>query len=784
MAALENVLNTFREIHPDVTIKQQAFADMAEMLAQYEVAADAGLGPDLLITAGQQVRPFATAHLIDPITAEVDDTVLPRYDAAALDSLRYGDEIYGLPVAMDTLVLYYDKNLVEQPAVTLDALLAEAAQGRLVAISTNFVDAYWGVNAFGGSLFDSERRVILDRGGFANWLAWLKEARDVPGMLLDSNREILRNRFIDDGIAYYVGYASEYRLLTEGTEEMPGKGEDGIGVAMLPSGPTGGSAPFLKVQALLFASASSENQREIALEFAKFVTNTEQQSTLMRDIRLVPANDRVRVNPRLEPIVATFTGQARAAVPILNIFEMDAVFQYGGDAYTRVLEGVIEPAEAAVSVTAAINQANGLEALASLNQQCNYVGTVYLGYLVDAHHEQALATALEQLQRRCPSVIVNTVAIDLPTPESEGTPSEIAAETSPTSIANAAMSNTIDAMPLRAEDADALAARLATSLPSQGRLDLVLLPHRWIPALASRSQLRDLSTVLSAETLQRYRPASVDAMRYDGKLYGLPMTIGLNAFYYNRTLVEQPAQTLDELLQQMSAGTPFVMDYTFRHAFWGIPAFGGQLIAEQGALGLGTGGFTEWLQWLLTAREQPTLVLTPDRTVALEAFLNGTSAYYVGGSELLPHLREVLGAENVGVARLPSGPSGDAGPLLAATGLLLTDRLSESQTQLVLSVADYLTSVDSQILFFDLANEIPTNVGLAISSEEPLAAFVEQARTAVLLANTPTIDLAIQTGDALYSAVFEESADPVEAVDAWLATIRETIETEASENVE
>ena len=37
--------------------------------------------------------------------------------------------------------------------------------------------------AFGGELFDSDGRFVLDRGGFVNWLAWLKTARDLPGVL-------------------------------------------------------------------------------------------------------------------------------------------------------------------------------------------------------------------------------------------------------------------------------------------------------------------------------------------------------------------------------------------------------------------------------------------------------------------------------------------------------------------------------------------------------------------------------------------------------------------------
>ncbi|MCB0124021.1 MAG: extracellular solute-binding protein, partial [Caldilineaceae bacterium] len=568
-------------------------------------------------------------------------TVVQRYDPAALDALRYREQIFGLPVAMDTLVLYYDTTLVAQPPTSLDGLLAEAAKGRLVAMTTNFVDAFWGVSAFGGSLFDDEGRVILDRGGFANWLAWLKEARDAPGMLLDSDRGVLRNRFVEDGVAYYIGYASEYTLIVEGTEENPGKGEDQVGVAVLPAGPTSGAAPFLNVQGFLFSSVSSDNQRAIALEFAKFITNAEQQSTLMRETRLVPANNRVRVNPRLDPVVASFTAQARAAVPMLNLPEMDAVLQYGGDAYTRVLEGVLDPAEASVSVTSAINQANGFDAVAAIDQQCTAIGTIYLGYVADPRQEAALSTVLQQLEQECPLVIVNAVPIDIGLASSVGNVD-----------AQVALTNPLDIGMMDGRSVDALAARLATVLPSEGRLDLLLLPHRWIPALAERQQLRDLSTVLAAETLQRFRPAAVDAMRYQGKLYGLPYTINLDALYYNRTLVSEPAHTLDELLQQVGSGTPVVLDSTFRHSFWGIATFGGRLLDEQGLIALGNGPLVDWLQWLASARNNANLTVTADRAAFLAQFLDATSAYYVGGPEMLLPLQQQLGIETVGVARL------------------------------------------------------------------------------------------------------------------------------------
>ena len=88
------------------------------------------------------------------------------------------------------------------------------------------------------------------------------------------------------------------------------------------------------------------------------MTNAEQQATLMREARLIPANQRVQVNPRLEPVSAIFVAQARNALPLPNATEMDAVLRLGNGAYAQVLEGLLDPTTAAISVTVALNEAN------------------------------------------------------------------------------------------------------------------------------------------------------------------------------------------------------------------------------------------------------------------------------------------------------------------------------------------------------------------------------------------------------------------------------------------
>jgi maltose-binding protein MalE len=402
---------------------------------------------------------------------------------------------------------------------------------------------------------------------------------------------------------------------------------------------------------------------------------------------------------------------------------MDTVLRVGGDAYVRVLEGIVEPAEASFAVTTAINEANEFSVVATPQFECTGVGTIYLGYAIESKRAAALTRILAQLRRDCPTIIIN-------------------------------------AEPVTQEE---VADRLLMPLASNGRLDLLMVPHRWIPPLVGDEQLRDLTSVIDAETLQRYRPVGVDAMRYAGGLYGLPVTVDLDAFYYNRALVAEPARTLEELRQQATDGVPIALEVSFRRGFWGIPAYGGTILTEKGTPVLDADAFAAWLTWLQAARDETNIALSADHTTLEKRFLEKNSAYFVAGPDALQPLQSALGAD-LGVARLPAGSMGDSGPLLTATGLIFSKRLSDSQLRLAVEVANYLTSVESQTVFLEMANQVPTNIGLTLPPELPLAIFVDQARTAILLSNTPIMDELVRLGDAPYRAVLENDVQPLEAV--------------------
>lgn len=712
---LAEVITRFTSIHPDVRIKQQHFASVDEMIAQFRIAAQSGLGPDLLLAPNQWLKPLADEHLIS--TIDIDSVVLDRYLPDALEALQYNDQLYGLPESLSTMVLYYDRTRVESTATTLDGLLKAAANGHTIAFSAGFQDAFWGIQAFGGKLFDENGKAILDHGGFANWLAWLKDARDLPGVLFDTNRDALRNRFITDDVDYYIGSSDELNTILDAV------GEERLGVTTLPSGPLGSAGPLLNVEGIYFSSVSSSNQRKLALELALFTTNAEQQSLLMRKALHAPANNNVRINPRLYPIIASIVAQARTAIPLVNTRQMASVMTLGADGYTKVLEGVIDPVTAAAEVTAQVNEASGLNVTAVAEPSCRGIGTIMLGHSLPLEGIQTLNEVVRRFRSVCPAIIIK-----------------------------------LEEMP-----ADVLLNSLLSNGSTSDGIDLAIGPQDWIANLASKGVVTNITVQTDATMLQRFRPISIEAMRYQGSLYGLPLWLNVDALYFNRQLVTDPARTLSELSSQASSGMPIGLDTRFEQAFWGLGAFGSQFVNHEGSIILAQSGFIDWLAWLKTQQSSAGIQLSNDASLLKKNFLSGQSAYFIADLGALAELQSNLGAENLGVATLPTGPVGDASPLVSLQGIFFNSQSPATQATLALEFAHFATNVESQRLWMSNLHRVPVNTQVEFTNEPIIATFAEQIKTARLLPNLANTNDMITSGNQVYVDVLEKNIEPAAA---------------------
>lgn len=334
---LNQILQQYQEIHPQTRIIS-VMVPAAEMQQRYQETADLGLGPDLFIGSSDWVRDLADAGLIRGL--ERGDWGGNDYLAAAALALRYQEQLYGLPLSLQPVALFYNPRLVAAPAATLDEWLQQAEAGQRIALSPRFRQMYWGIGAFGDVLFNTAAQFELRDSGFTAWLDWLKTAQESPGVIMLRDETTLQNLFIEEQVAYYVARPDVIPALTAAMDA--GK----LAVAPLPSLPGRRATPLLRVDAVMLNTASSQRQQRLALSVAQFLTNPEQSLILLRDAGRVPANRQVRVDARVYPLLAGFVTQSQSAVVIPNWVDLPAFTALGDAVYNNVLSGVLAPAAA------------------------------------------------------------------------------------------------------------------------------------------------------------------------------------------------------------------------------------------------------------------------------------------------------------------------------------------------------------------------------------------------------------------------------------------------------
>lgn len=330
----------FEELHPGVQVVLAAYPQN-ELYARYAAAAVNGFGPDLLIAPGEWLPDLLAGALISPVETAAKTQSSRWFREDVLRTLRSQNQLFGLPFALRTRALFYNKKMVERPAATLDELLAEAGGGTGVGIGSSFEGALWGLGTAGGGLYNDKGEVVVDAQALGSWLTWMKNAQNNPAIVTSTNQEGLRQLFVSGDLAYLVDDTDAVRLLASSVQTGT------LGVRSLPGGPGGPATPLLRTDALFFSPASSPRQRDAANSLALFLTGKEQQTLLMRRAGVTPAHQDVRINVRMNPEISAFAFQAKTAIAWTDDPLLAWLLTDGDEAYVQALEGVLTPGEAA-----------------------------------------------------------------------------------------------------------------------------------------------------------------------------------------------------------------------------------------------------------------------------------------------------------------------------------------------------------------------------------------------------------------------------------------------------
>lgn len=225
---------------------------------------------------------------------------------------------------------------------------------------------------------------------------------------------------------------------------------------------------------------------------------------------------------------------------------------------------------------------------------------------------------------------------------------------------------------------EAYTNKLASAIPRGNGPDVFIGAHDQTGAWVDMKLLAPLDE--AASVLEGFYPLTVEALRFEGRLYGLPLAFKSPVLVYNRALVSEPPQDTAALMAFLEGfdtqgGTRFGLVYQltsmYYHSAW-LHGFGGHLFdPETGRVDLANEGFAASLRFARALSRH--LPHQADGARVKQLFNDGQAAMVIDGPWFLAQIDPGL---DYGLAVLPwvSETRQWARPFVTAEGIFLSSQ--------------------------------------------------------------------------------------------------------------
>jgi len=338
-----------------IRIQTMGFGDVRN---NFNVAAPAGNGPDIIAGAHDWIGQLYSNGLLAPI--DLGDKT-KSFDPVGIQAFTYDGKLVGVPYQVESVALYYNKDLVPTPPATWDDAIAiskkllddKKIDLGIALVGGDLYGHYGMITAFGGGIFGRDtqggydpKQVMLDSAGSidaAKEMATLVKDGIVKA---DVTYDVAKDLFLKGKLAMWV----------DGPWELDSIKKSGLnfGLAVLPKG-SKDARPFVGVQGFMVSKFSKN-----ALVAQAFVTEFLATDAVMKKLYEaqfgVPAWLPTRkdvMNADIEAFSASIgNGDPMPAIPA-----MDSVWNIANNAVTLIYQGKAEPDQAMKDAATALRDA-------------------------------------------------------------------------------------------------------------------------------------------------------------------------------------------------------------------------------------------------------------------------------------------------------------------------------------------------------------------------------------------------------------------------------------------
>jgi maltose-binding protein MalE len=355
---LRKQLDTFMVLHPDVVVSTVHF-ETDQLHSQFQTAALAGGGPDLVYGPADKIGPYSVMKLIKPLEDLFDAAYFATFEKGSVPSL--GGHIYAAPDQIGNhLMLIYNKALVKRVPKDSDDWIAMCREQTKdengdgipdrYGLVFNYTEPFWLVpflGGFGGWVMDESNNPTLDTPAMAGALKFLADLRNRYKIIpKECNYELSDTMFKKGSAAFIInGPWSLKAYLKAGLD---------IGVTPLPVITQTGKSPVPMVSSKGYSINVNVKDEKLPVvkELVRYLTSMQVDREIMTDLLILPSVASLQSDSALttNEILRGSLEQARLGRPMPVVPEMRAIWDAIRPFYQSVLGGTMKPEEAAAKM--------------------------------------------------------------------------------------------------------------------------------------------------------------------------------------------------------------------------------------------------------------------------------------------------------------------------------------------------------------------------------------------------------------------------------------------------
>lgn len=198
---------------------------LLELRTTFLSSIEKGGGPDIMWCVNDWLGDFVDSNYMHPLDIDLKKAGISKekFLTSAVDAVSVNDTMYAYPIAVDTLVMYYNKKFFKDGFTnTLEKILKfseelHKSDSNLYGFGWDYLSSYFQVPvilSFGGRLFTDDLLLDFNSGGMKKSAEYthnlIHNYKSIPGI---TNRDALMEMFLNERLATLITGTWEFNKL-------------------------------------------------------------------------------------------------------------------------------------------------------------------------------------------------------------------------------------------------------------------------------------------------------------------------------------------------------------------------------------------------------------------------------------------------------------------------------------------------------------------------------------------------------------------------------------------